>query len=287
MSDTLLTEPLLQPAEDAYLPELPPTQDELPYDDGIPMETWRHKCQMDFLISVSQTWLQQRPDGFASGNMFLYYSLEQSRKQDFRGPDYFVVLGVPKGERKSWVIWEQGKGPDVVIELLSASTAQYDKTVKKQIYEQVVRVPEYFWFDPFTPEDWAGFRLVGNHYVPIEEDEQGQLKSEALGLYLVKWTGVFRGIEATWIRWATEAGELVPTEAEQAQQQAEEERQRADQERQRADQERQRAEQERQRADQERQRAEQERQRAEQERQRAERLAEKLRELGVDPGTLS
>ncbi|MGB5898049.1 MAG: hypothetical protein WBG66_07605 [Geitlerinemataceae cyanobacterium] len=40
-------------------------------------------------------------------------------------------------------------------------------------------------------------------------------------------------------------------------------------------------------AQQERQRAEQECQRAEQEKQRAEVLAAKLRELGVDPDTLS
>jgi hypothetical protein len=43
---------------------------------------------------------------------------------------------------------------------------------------------------------------------------------------------------------------------------------------------------ERQRAEQESQRAEQERQRAEQESQRADRLAEKLREMGIDPETV-
>ncbi|WP_414425792.1 Uma2 family endonuclease [Synechococcus sp. R70.1] len=115
--------PITEVLDPVYLPEWPPTQDELPYDDGEPMESWRHRCQMDLLISTTQTWLQQRPDGFVGGNMFLYYSLEQTRGRNFKGPDYFVVLGVPKGERKSWVIWEQGKGPDVVIELLSPSTA--------------------------------------------------------------------------------------------------------------------------------------------------------------------
>ncbi len=243
--------PIIEVPDPIYLTEWPPTQDELPYDDGVPMESWRHKCQMDLLISVTQTWLQQRPDGFVSGNMFLYYSLEQARSRNFRGPDYFVVLGVPKGERKSWVIWEQGKGPDVVIELLSPSTAQDDKTSKKQLYEQIIRVPEYFWFDPFEPEDWAGFRLRGDRYEPIEIDAEGRLPSEILGLYLVKWKGRFRDIETTWIRWATSSGELVPTEAEL-----------------------------------ERQRAEQERQRAEQAEQRAERLAQKLRELGMDPDAL-
>ncbi len=75
------------------------------------------------------------------------------------GPDVFVVVDVPKGERKSWVIWAEGKGPNVVIELLSDPTATYDKTTKKRLYEDQVRVLECFWFDPFNLEDWAGFRL--------------------------------------------------------------------------------------------------------------------------------
>ncbi len=183
---------------------------------------------MDLLISVTQAWLQQCPDGFVSGNMFLHYSLEQTRSRNFQGPDYFVVLGVPKGERKSWVIWEQGKGPDMVIELLSPNTAQDDKTRKKQLCEQIIRVPEYFWFDPFEPEDWPGFRLRGDHYEPIEADAEGRLPSEVLGLYLVKWERRFRDIETTRIRWATSGGELVPTEAELERQRAEQAEQRAE-----------------------------------------------------------
>lgn len=50
-----------------------PTQDDLPYDDGVPMETFRHKRQMDLLIDVLDPWLELRGNGFAGGNMFLYY----------------------------------------------------------------------------------------------------------------------------------------------------------------------------------------------------------------------
>ncbi|WP_318780926.1 hypothetical protein [Dendronalium phyllosphericum] len=56
---------------------LPPTQAELPYDDGIPMESQRHKMQMDLLIDTFVTWLEEREDGYASGNMFVYFSLAQ------------------------------------------------------------------------------------------------------------------------------------------------------------------------------------------------------------------
>lgn len=110
---------------------LPATQEELPYDDGIPMESERHVLQMQLLIETLRLQWADRQDFYIGGNMFVYFSLEQVRK-DFRGPDVFVVLGVPKRERKSWVVWEEGKGLDVVIELLSESTAQQDKTEKNK-----------------------------------------------------------------------------------------------------------------------------------------------------------
>lgn len=111
---------------------LPPTQANLPCDDGVPMETPRHKFQLDLLMDGLWFWLEGRSDGYVGGNMFMYYSMEQVRNQDFKGPDFFVVLGVPKRERRSWVVWEEGKAPDVVIELLSKSTAKQDKTAKNK-----------------------------------------------------------------------------------------------------------------------------------------------------------
>ncbi|MBD2447784.1 Uma2 family endonuclease [Nostoc sp. FACHB-152] len=215
--------------------ELPPTQAELPYDDGIPMESARHKAQMDLLIDALIPWLSQREDGFVGGNMFVYYSLAQVKNKDFKGPDFFVVLGVPKGERKSWVVWEEGKAPDVVIELLSDSTAAADKNEKKLIYQNQMRVPEYFWYDPFNPDDWAGFSIQQRVYQPLVVNERNQLLSESLGLALQRWQGNYKGIDATWLRWATLEGELLPTPEEQERHYAEQESRRAEQERQRAD----------------------------------------------------
>ncbi|MBW4694860.1 MAG: Uma2 family endonuclease [Lyngbya sp. HA4199-MV5] len=229
--------------------ELPPTQAELPYDDGVPMESARHKTQMDLLIDALIPWLAQRDDGFVGGSMFVYYSLAQVRNQDFKGPDFFAVLGVPKEKRKSWVVWEEGKAPDVVIELLSDSTAAADKTKKKLIYQEQMRVPEYFWYDPFNPSDWAGFAMQQNGYQPLVLNDRDQLLSVSLGLALQRWQGTYKGIDATWLRWATVEGDLLPTPEEQEHQRAEQEHQQAELERQRAEQERQRAEQERQRAD--------------------------------------
>jgi Uma2 family endonuclease len=211
MSETTLIEPI------ALTVASPPTQDDLPCDDGIPMETQRHKLQMDLLLDPLIPWLAQRDDGYVGGNMFLYFSIEQLRNQDFRGPDFFAVLGVPKKERKSWVVWEEGKGPDVVIELLSSSTASADKNQKKQIYQNQVRVPEYFWYDPFNPEDWAGFTTVKGVYQPMTLDEGGKFISQQLGLALVRWEGVYKDVAAIWLRWASLSGVLLPTERELAQ----------------------------------------------------------------------
>ncbi|MGF1495092.1 MAG: Uma2 family endonuclease [Microcoleaceae cyanobacterium] len=248
-----MTESLLQDLqeEEQWVVDAP-TQEDLPCDDGIPMETYRHKLQMDILVDAYGNWLTAtQQQGFTGGNMFVYFSPDQVRNQDYRGPDVFVVKDVPSGERRSWVVWQEGKAPDVVVELLSPSTARRDKTEKKQIYQDQLRVTEYFWYDPFNPDDLAGFSLQGGVYQPLNFDDQQRLVSEQLGLALVRWSGLFKQVEATWLRWATLDGELLPTDRELVEQ--------------------------------ERQRAEQERQRAEQESQRADRLAERLRALGVDP----
>jgi Uma2 family endonuclease len=222
--------------------QIPPGEDELPYDDGEPMESLRHRKQMNLLIETLELHWKDRADGFVSGNMFVYFSLDQLKDRHFRGPDFFAVLGVPKRERKSWVVWEENKGPDVVIELLSASTAKVDKGEKKRVYQDELRVPEYFWYDPFSSE-LAGFRLMEGRYRSLKPDREGRLKSTVLGLWLQRWEGGFQGISATWLRWATEDGVLLPTDGEQERGRAEQERERAEQEARNAQHERVRAEQ--------------------------------------------
>lgn len=230
MVEAMITEPLIGV-------ERPPTEDELPSSDGEPMETQRHVLQMYLLIEPLNLHWADRDDFFVGGNMFVYFSPDQVKTYDFKGPDVFVVQGVPRRERKSWVVWQEGKAPDVVIELLSETTARYDKTEKKLIYQNRLRAPEYFWYDPFSGE-LAGFALQQGQYTPLKSDAQGSLSSQQLQLKLTHWSGTFQGVEADWLRWATLDGQLLPTEQEIADQ----ERQRADQAQQRADQERQRAE---------------------------------------------
>ncbi|MDF5725066.1 MAG: Uma2 family endonuclease, partial [Rhizonema sp. PD37] len=77
------------------------------------------------------------------------------------------------------------------------------------------------WFDPFNPDDWAGFLLEKGVYQPLIPDVQNQLVSHSLGLVLQLWQGNYKGIEATWLRWATLKGELLPTSEEQERRRAE------------------------------------------------------------------
>jgi Uma2 family endonuclease len=232
------------------------------------METQRHKMQMDLLIDALYPWLDERDHGYVGGNMFIYYSAAQVKNQDFKGPDFFAVLNVPKVERKSWVVWEEGKAPDVIIELLSESTATQDKTIKKDIYQNQMRVPEYFWYDPFNPEDWAGFRLLGGVYQPLNREEDNRYVCQTLQLSLILWHGNYEGVTTTWLRWADLEGNLLPTGRELANQ---------------AQQEAQQAQQEAQQAQQEAQQAQQE---AQQVQEKNSRLAAKLREMGIDPDTV-
>src|SRR4051812_14245669 len=193
-----------------------PTENDLPYSDGIPMDSQRQVLQMQLLqVALVHAWAD-REDFFVGANMFLYYSLEQVRNRDFIGPDVFVALNVPRRERKSWVMWQEGKGPDAVIELLSETTAQNDKTVKKAIYQDDVKAPEYFWYDPFDSEDFRGFRLRNGVYEAIEPDQHGRMRSEAVGLLLAPWDGDYQGIRAVWLRWAWPDGTVLPTPAEAA-----------------------------------------------------------------------
>ncbi len=225
--------------------------------DGEPLESEWHVYQMWLLLELTRQHWKGRTDFFCAANMFVYYSLKQARaikkgsRVAFRGPDFFIVKGVDGQRlRKYWAVWEEdGKMPNLVIELLSPTTAAYDKTEKKEFYATVFHTYEYFWFD--GERDFAGFRLMGEEYVPIEPNERGWLWSEVLGAWLGIWEGVYLGRRYRWLRLFRENGEMVPTHAELMQQYQ--------------------------------QQAEAERARAEAERQRAERLAQRLRELGVKP----
>ena len=126
---------------------------ELVYSDGEPLETEWHTFQFPLLRELILQAMTERgrSDFFVGGDMFVYYSLEQAwdvktGKKYFRGPDVFFVDGVESvGCRKAWVAWEEGgRLPDVIIELLSPSTAKIDRNDKRDLYARTFKTPEYF-----------------------------------------------------------------------------------------------------------------------------------------------
>ncbi|HEY9599294.1 MAG TPA: Uma2 family endonuclease [Cyanophyceae cyanobacterium] len=193
------------------------------YSDEPQLESYFHLQQMLLLLKCLDWWWRDRNDFFCAGNLTIYYSPRQRKSKDFRGPDFFVVLGTERKPRKSWVVWhEDGKYPNIIVEILSSSTAATDRGLKKQIYQDTFRTPDYFWLDPDSLE-FAGFHLVDGEYQPIEPKFQGLLWSQQLQLYL--------GIHQKQLRFFTAEGELVPTPEEVAEQ----EMQRAEQEAQRGE----------------------------------------------------
>src|SRR5688572_20570702 len=115
--------------------------------------------------------------------MFLYFSETQSRRNDFRGPDVFVVLNTSRRERRAWVVWEEdGQTPDVVIELLSDKTEHIDRGEKMRIYARSLKVGEYFLFDPFSGA-LEGYELdvLSARYLPKSPDSEGRLSCKQLG----------------------------------------------------------------------------------------------------------
>jgi Uma2 family endonuclease len=259
---------------DPYPPRVPPGQDELPWDDGVEMDTPRHRALMNQLIDTLADHWADRDDFFVGGNMFVYFSELQTRKNDFRGPDVFVVLGTDrKKHRKSWVLWEEGgKFPDVVIELTSPSTRSIDHEEKLRLYERIWNVSTYVIFDPYTLELTA-YRRGATGFVR-DEPENGVIDVPCMGLSLAIAPTRLVGEAVEGLRWF-HRGVAVPTREELA----ETERERAEREGQRADEERARADEERARAESERERADEERARADEERARAEAAERRVREL--------
>lgn len=242
--------------------------------DEPEMESSLHYMQLLLLVTCLEWAWQEREDFFIGANLTIYFSRQQLKNHDFRGPDFFFVKNTTREPRNSWVVWEEdGRYPNLIIELLSDSTANTDRTVKRDLYAQRFHTPEYFYFSPDTLE-FSGFRLDGSKYIEIPKNEQNWIWSQELGLFI--------GTYEQKLRYFSLEGSLLPTPQEAAKleiQKANQERIKAEQERVKAELEHQIAEQERVKAEQERVKADWERQIAEAQSKRAEEAEAQLREL--------
>jgi Uma2 family endonuclease len=278
------TDPPRSPRE--TLPTMYDLKSEDPEEPGLPDEF--HDLQAQFLSLTFCPPHYPASRVFSASDMNLYYDVRHA--QWYKRPIWFGVVGVPRlyddvDMRLSYVVWQEGVNPFVVVELLSPGTEKEDlgeiareklptgseelrengQAIERQsenkpprkweVYEQILRTPYYVVFSRYTNQLQA-FRMNGAHYQELELQEPRVWMPE-LELGLGLWQGEYQGIERLWLRWYDAQGNWILTQTEQ----------------------------ERQRAEQERQRAEQERQRAEQAEARLESLIQRLRESGIDPET--
>ena len=214
----------------------------------------------------------------AAANVGVFYAI----KQPPIVPDVFVSLDVEvpqdwtQKRNRTYLVWEFGKPPDIVIEIVSNREGN-ELGRKLQDYARM-GVGYYAVFDPLHQlgsTDLYLFENRANRYQALAESW-----FEEMGLGLTLWDGVFEGKRDScnvseafhrtphgnrWLRWHDATGAVIATGAELASQ------------------ERQRADTESRRADIERQRADTESQRAEAAEARAIQLADQLRSLGIDP----
>ncbi|MBX3011863.1 MAG: Uma2 family endonuclease [Caldilineaceae bacterium] len=225
------------------------TEDDAPVDNLPSEKNQRLLVEPLYASQLSRPFL-------AAANVGLFGALHQQPLV----PDMMLSLGVAVAddwwtrEHRSYFIWEFGKVPDVVIEIVS-NTEGNEAGRKLQRYAQW-GVPYYVIYDPqllIQAKELVVYELHVGQYLPRPDQRLPRID---LGLTL--WEGVFEDKMDRWLRWCDGDGQLFLTGVELA-------------------------EQERQRAEREQQRAEQEQQRAEQEKQRAERYAAQLRALGIDP----
>ena len=158
-----------------------------PTTDGKPMaETPLHMRVMWDLIQMLIAWFSSDSMVYVWGNMFLYYEEGDASKNV--SPDVMVIKGVAKDKfRDTFKVWEEGgKTPNAIIEVTSKGTSENDEVDKFYLYQDVLRVEEYFLFDPraeYLKPPLKGFRLVKGKYQPIKA-VSGRLPSKVLGLHL-------------------------------------------------------------------------------------------------------
>ena len=145
----------------------------------------RMRVAMVSIYGVLDRYFMNNPRVAVHANMFMYYVQGDPKRNVC--PDAFVAMGVPnEPDRRSYKVWKEGKAPDVVFEVTSRKTRKQDLTKKFEIYRDVLRVREYFLFDPFEEyldPSLQGYRLVAGSYEPIPMIKGG-MPSEVLGLEL-------------------------------------------------------------------------------------------------------
>jgi Uma2 family endonuclease len=216
----------------------PPVLDDIyyPTSDGELMgETPFHRRIMADIIDVLEDFYAQDSMVYVSGNMIMYYVEGDPTKQVV--PDVFVAKGVSKDpKREIYQLWREGKAPDAAIEVSSKTTVQQDQNLKWHLYQNVLKIQEYFLFDPredYLDPPLQGYRLVNGIYRPIAPVEC-RLPSEVLGLHLEVHGQELRFYDPRTGQWLLTPREKA-TQAQEALRHAEEQKRHAEEQKRQAD----------------------------------------------------
>ena len=165
----------------------PPRKIHYPGSNGLPIAETRFQYDsLTYAAGALDIYFRDRPDVAVEGFRLLYYVEGEPRSRV--APDVFVVIEAPKRRRRTYLLWEEPKGPDFVLEVTSWSTRRRDQGFKRDLYARL-GVGEYWLFDPTG--DWLDPRLQGNRladgtYVPLSpigiEGGERVLQSAVLGL---------------------------------------------------------------------------------------------------------
>jgi Uma2 family endonuclease len=207
------------------LPTMYDLPSESPEDLGLPDEF--HDFQPKLLRETCQPATYPASEIFIGADLNLYY--DGRHPQWYKRPDWFLVLGTTVADRVedlrwSYVTWQEGISPFLVVELLSPGTEDEDlgqklrelgkPPLKWEVYERILRVPFYVVFDRYE-QRLRVFALEQGHYRAIALTEP-RYWFEELGLGLGVWSGRHQGAEGQWLRWYDAAGDWIPTDGERA-----------------------------------------------------------------------
>ena len=176
---------LISPATAAAVRE--PEDVEYPEGNWIAQSVWHGKA-VNQATTALDNHFRNRENVLVAMELLVYY--EPGNNKVCLKPDLQVVFGVPRGDRSSYKVWEEGKVADFGLEVASPSTADKDAKHKAQEYARI-GVREYWRLDPTgsllaTPLE--GWQANGESYRPVQPVASaargGWLQSRVLGLEL-------------------------------------------------------------------------------------------------------
>lgn len=182
-----------------------------PAEDGQPMSVSDlHREQMVWTIDALKTHFSQDPTAYVSGDILMYYV--EGAPEFSISPDVLVSFGLGKKRRSTYLVWEEGKPPDFVMEFSSGRTWTKDLTDKKDIYASL-NIQDYILYDAegiYLTTPLMGFELVGGNYKELTPDADGGIHSSALNLDFhirEEGLGIFNPETNEWVKTRAEIAE--------------------------------------------------------------------------------